>query len=522
MKLLHKLILGRGCLESKDGTSLIHEGDLRRISKSSTSIDELVIKTPFLGCSNDEGWVEPFYFPELSSLSLIGATSLSDKHLLALVSRSNKLQNIEIDKSISIEKDSCGAEEEGELKKSSNTTIKPRSKLTTSGVSQVLQRHGSTLKTLSIDTSNSLSPIDPTSSSFTIPAIHSALSNCNSLVALSLIGPSLIHQSSIKNLGPTTPPSITSDPRRRVETLESTLETQPSSLSSVKTLTLGLEPNSYAFLSDFITSSSTSSTFPFSSLRTLNLTNPPSDCIGSSEESIQRVDALGELAKGSKLFVKFANDDKKYHGWARSTAFTRGLRAGFGPGAGHGPGLAGFPTRNQLPGVRMRTAQPLFFQGPPPFPQNQLPPPTHIIQQLPTPSNANPPLLIRSGRRIQIQILFSEGVVGCGGNDSIVQGSPPLPPARYMAAAAAMERASKQNGGARGNERGVYLPSTSPVTAERPDCIELERELVKVDAEEVEEVREEEEEQTDDDEDDDEDDEDCDMLLGEEFDDDDI
>ncbi|KAK4702272.1 hypothetical protein P7C70_g3946, partial [Phenoliferia sp. Uapishka_3] len=299
MSSLRRLKLGVGCATTKDGTSMLHEGDLRRIARSCPELESLEILTPNLGCGGSNGWVEPFPFHNLRTVKLVHATSLTDRHLSAMLSGSKQLQSLTIIKSAGLD----GTSGTPIFGSSVSKTLSHR--LTTTGIASILSTLGRSLRHLHIDVSDRGLPASPDSTPHTIPSIQSALLSCPNLTRLTLNGPGLILANSLPTLGSPTP----APPSRYPQTFSSSssssilaLQKDNPSLSLLTHLSIGLYPPSFppllAFLSSLpsspssLSSSSSSSASPFSSLQQITITNPPQSCTGHEDSAVKNVEAL--------------------------------------------------------------------------------------------------------------------------------------------------------------------------------------------------------------------------------------
>jgi hypothetical protein len=84
-------------------TSKWNDGDLRRISKACTAIEELNLYDQNYEAGDDTGYVDAFEFKNLKILSLENVDRLSDKHLVALISRAKGLEELIAHNSVVLE-----------------------------------------------------------------------------------------------------------------------------------------------------------------------------------------------------------------------------------------------------------------------------------------------------------------------------------------------------------------------------------------------------------------------------------
>lgn len=286
MKNLRRLKLGEGCTRSRDGTARMHEGDLRRIAKACPEIEELHILTSCIGFGSTDSWVEGFSFRELRELYLVRAMSVTDKHLRALVAHSRHLTTLSILHSARIDLPDPEAE------------IKPFAPLLTlSGIAEVLQQRGSTLKSLSLDLSS-----QPLSSPTGQTPLEAVLPFCPSLTFLSLSGPSLLSPSSLRTLG--SPPLS-----KRSFGMPHT-SSAPPGLPSLRFLSLGLQPPPFDALVSFLAPPT-----PFPSLRYLIITRCPWDNPGLADlETLDQIAQLRQLASGQPFEMVFERDGDRWTG----------------------------------------------------------------------------------------------------------------------------------------------------------------------------------------------------------------
>jgi hypothetical protein len=312
MSALRSLTLGSGCIGTKDGTSMFHEGDLRRIAISCAELEELSIHSSHIGCGSDEGWVEPFRFRELRELHLEYATSLSDKHLGAITAMSTKLSILRVVKSAGLDGSLNreispppveGPQEGAEAK----VEEAPPPRLTTQGIATVLERRGGTLKVLVIDTSNN--PIPTDLSIDTVPSIQSALVHCTVLRELTLIGPGLVLGQSLSHLGSPAPESNSKQSYGMPRYPSPSARSQ--GLTHLERLTVGLQPAQHPHLLTFLHSLSPASggvqASPLLALRSIELSAPPATCIGHGADAISKVGALHDVVKNKALVVRFTS-----------------------------------------------------------------------------------------------------------------------------------------------------------------------------------------------------------------------
>ncbi|KAL8276637.1 hypothetical protein RQP46_010986 [Phenoliferia psychrophenolica] len=335
MKSLRRLKLSSGCGMTKDGTSMIHEGDLRRIARACTELEELEILTEHLGCGASDGWVEPFPFNELREVRVVRATSLTDKHLLAMLSSAKHLEALTVIKSAGLDGTS-GVVVPGTTKRSHS--------LTTTGIAAIISRRGATLKHLHIDVSDQEPPTDTASG--TIPSIQAALVSCPRLRTLTLCGPSLILPSSLPHLGsigPTKPSRYFGMPfpgPGAAPVLDL------PGLSNLERLSIGLYPPTFPPLLDFLRSLPPTHASPFTQLKSITITNPPPSCTGHDLDAAANVAALQAAVGDKSISLIFTTPSYEWdatHAWARP-----GNQAPRAPGAGF-PLLGG----------------PVWAQGPP-------------------------------------------------------------------------------------------------------------------------------------------------------------
>jgi energy-converting hydrogenase Eha subunit A len=304
MKGLRRLRLAGGCAQNQDGTSRFHEGDLRRIAEACVELEELHIETKRIGFGSADGWVEGFAFKELRRLYLTGASSITDKHLKAIVSQSKKLHTLSILQSASLDLPVLPVETPVAVDAGDTKFVMPPPRLTTLGIAAVLELRGSTLKTLSINVLGQ--SYSTQQSSHTIPAVQSALRHCHALERLTLVGPSLILSSSLPILGSsgasTSPTRLSFGMSHLPPTNEVT-----TGLTRLEHLEIGLYPSSYADLLAFLLSLPPSPTFssPFQSLKSLTITNLPACCNTYEPGSTENAESLHKAVagKGIKLFT---------------------------------------------------------------------------------------------------------------------------------------------------------------------------------------------------------------------------
>lgn len=294
MKNLRRLKLDQGCTRSRDGTSRMHEGDLRRIAKACPEIEELHILTSCIEFGSTDSWVEGFSFRELRELYLFRATSVTDKHLKALVTNSRHLTTLSIISSARVDLP------EPEAK------IKPFTPLLTlGGIADVLEQRGGTLKSLTLDLSS-----QPLSTPTGQTPLEAVLPSCPSLTFLSLSGPSLLSPSSLRTLG--TPPLS-----KRSFGMPHT-SSAPAGLPSLVSLSLGLQPPPFGALLSFLAPPP-----PFPSLRHLTLTNPIwTNTAPFDIESQDQVFQLRQLANGAAFDLRFEREwemmsHKREDAWSR-------------------------------------------------------------------------------------------------------------------------------------------------------------------------------------------------------------
>lgn len=323
MTALRTLTLSTGCVMTKDGTSMMHEGDLRRIASACVELEELEILTEHLGCGAADGWVEPFAFKELRVVRLVRATSLTDQHLLAMLSQSKHLTSLVIIKSAGLDGTS-GVLVPG--------TTKRHHALTTTGIAQILERRGATLKHLTIDVTDQ--PPSTDSAPGTIPSIESALVKCPKLETLTLAGPGLILPSSLPHLGSPSPSKPSRSFGMPFPHPTSAPLTNLPGLSRLSRLSIGLYPATYAPLLAFLRSLPPATSSPFTSLRAVTITSPPTNCTGHDLDATANVAALQAAVVDKTIVLSFASQSWE---WDAGNAWARPI--GIGGGGGHGGAL---------------------------------------------------------------------------------------------------------------------------------------------------------------------------------------
>lgn len=183
LKSLKQLKFGVGCARNKDGTPLFHEGDLRSIARACPDVEELHIETVNIHFAPTSGWVEPFAFKSLVTVTLNGATSFGDNHLLALVSQSTHLVHLNIVDCV----------------RSTEIDQRDRQYLTRSGIAIALERVAPRLKSFVLDDSRLRKT--PKDDHGDVPSIERALRRCYGLETLCLAGPGIIRPDFLTSLG---------------------------------------------------------------------------------------------------------------------------------------------------------------------------------------------------------------------------------------------------------------------------------------------------------------------------------
>lgn len=335
MQHLRRLRLSSGCVMTKDGTSMMHEGDLRRIARACVGLEELEILTEHLGCGSSDGWVEPFPFTELREVRLARATSVTDRHLLAMLSPAKHLHSLTIIKSAGLDGTS-GIPVLG--------TTKRTHALTTTGIAAILERRGATLKHLHIDVSDQ--EIDTEATSGTIPSIQAALVKCPRLRTLALSGPGLVLPTSLPYLGSPAPSTPSRSFGMPFPGPGGPATVDLPGLSNLERLSIGLYPPLYRPILDFLRSLPPSPTSPFATLKSIIITNPPANCTGHDPDATANVSALQAAVADTSIALHFTTpsfDWDTAHAWARPGGLAqRNPGAGFqllggGPAWAQGP-----------------------------------------------------------------------------------------------------------------------------------------------------------------------------------------
>lgn len=330
MRHLRVLRLGQGCANGSDASSFtFHEGDLRRISKACTELEELYIYTSNVGFGDQSpaSYVERFTFGALKLLHLDGAGSMTTQHLIAMLHHSTCLETLHI-------------------RRCAGLAASAEHRLTTTGIATVLERIGGSLKSLLVDIALSCYS-EPDDQMFgTTPPLESALVHCPNLVHLTLLGPGLVNKANLARLG-VAEPGRTMAPGLPVQR-GATGTGSPGGLQYLETLYLGIWPSDYNSLFVFLSSLRPGScSTPFTSLKTLKLTYPPAECTGYDEASITRVtrlkallepDSLASGAESNKIeLVLCAPGYEDGRAWARAEDRDR-IEARARPGGGGGGG----------------------------------------------------------------------------------------------------------------------------------------------------------------------------------------
>ncbi|KAM0748306.1 hypothetical protein T439DRAFT_328287 [Meredithblackwellia eburnea MCA 4105] len=376
MRGLRKLRLGPGCAASKDSTSLFNESHLRRIALSCQELEELeVVMTDNIDLGSEAGYIDPYGFRELRDVRILYTSALTDKHLMALLVRADRLRSLTFIRcagldgsaleatATAIDSDSGESDQASERSQSMDRSWRDRStssrryprprNLTTAGIAAVLSIRGSSLRSLTIDVSDIPPPTESTSG--TIPSIENALVKCPNLQRLSLQGPGLILPTSLPKLGAsaTSSPSGSRVSRGKAIRLPPHLSSSRSNsgssgLASLETLTIGLTPPAYNPLLNFLLSLPPSSSSPYASLRHITITNPPRNCTGQDPDAILRVQQLQQAVGDKSVSLTFASPNWECDNgqtWARpQSAFATPL---FGQALAAGLGLAPGTTATQ-------------------------------------------------------------------------------------------------------------------------------------------------------------------------------
>lgn len=397
MKQLKRLRLGAGCSKSKSGTASFHEGDLRRIAKACLAIEELFLETDSIGFGLGDGYVDAFHFPKLRKLYLHGATSIGNKHLLAIVRQATGLEDLSIIGGSA----SLGLDDDGDAVQSAP--------LTTSGIAEVLRLRGGSLRRVCINVADRRP--SPDLSPDMIPCVETALGHCTELRNLALIGPCLVNPASLPFLGSPRPSSSARPSNANVFSVSKSMESY--GLSKLESLTLGLVPFAFDPLLGFIhslTPSSGPNTSPLLNLKFLSVANPVFDPSFSEKSEVLKEALVGKL--DSRGMSKAGRGDRSDQlNWIQSVKQAGGtslhsnyggtfyafsdfptitVRSGIGQGGGVPPGLA---IRN---GFALMGAGLGRMNGPPPPP----PPPPRGVPQNP----ARPPRPPHPYRRILLDI----------------------------------------------------------------------------------------------------------------------
>lgn len=311
MTQLVKLKLGVGCHRSGDGTPLFHEGDLRRIAKACKELEELEIVTENIGCSAGDGWVEGFAFKRLRSLTLVNTRSITNKHLVALVSQSKDLAHFTIVHPIDFRH---------HMDPSALVGASP--KITATGIADLLERRGASLKTVAIDLGQGSQRTGHDDGAGSIPPIEAALAHCPHLTALQLVGQEVVRPSALLHLGSAAP---SSNPLPRSFGMPS-LPSKAPSLSRLEHLTVGITPMPYTALVHLLqalpagTSSAGATIAPhLFNLKSLTLTSAPSNCTPDDIDSVSNLEFLQSLTKDKTTRVIFTSTGWDQHSsWVRS------------------------------------------------------------------------------------------------------------------------------------------------------------------------------------------------------------
>ena len=298
-----------GCTRTTDQSCYnFHEGDLRRIAKDCKELEELYISTENVGFG-DQGYVEAFAFKKLKILNLDRATSLTNHHLRAILAQATGLNELIIRRSAVVE-------------------ATPKDRLTTSGIADVLEMRGSTLKKLVIDIAPRCHNYSENESHITgsTPAVEAALANCSQLTDLTLLGPGLVNSTALHRLGSPIPTTTTHSFGMPAYTPKN----KHAGLAYLERLFLGVYPPNYDGLVSLLDSLVPGSNTPFAALTQVTLTYPPANCSGYAEavENVTRLKSILQVDPQTNQQIDLVLISPPYEdgrAWARgddSTAAT--------------------------------------------------------------------------------------------------------------------------------------------------------------------------------------------------------